>query len=62
MEDPDTKAPAAMITGLSYPNIGKIFNRDHSTIRSNITSFERSLKNAPTLETDIAEIRREIRR
>ncbi len=50
------------ITGLSYPNIGKIFNRDHSTIRSNITSFERSLKNAPTLETDIAEIRREIRR
>ncbi len=51
------------ITDLSYPNIGKIFGgRDHSTIRSNIASFERTLKKSPFLESEIAEIRREIRR
>ncbi len=51
------------ITDLSYPNIGKIFGgRDHSTIRSNIASFERTLKKSPFLESEITEIRREIRR
>ncbi|MBE6696578.1 MAG: chromosomal replication initiator protein DnaA [Ruminococcaceae bacterium] len=48
------------ITEMSLPNIGKIFNRDHSTILSSIEAAEKTLRNDPILEIEIAEMIKEI--
>jgi len=48
------------ITEMSLPNIGKIFNRDHSTILSSIEAAEKKLRNDPILEIEIAEMIKEI--
>ncbi len=49
-------------TDLSLNSIGTMFERDHSTIHSNITAIEKQLKTDIALENEIADIRREIKR
>lgn len=48
------------ITEMSFPNIGKLFNRDHSTIISSIEAVEKKLNN-PLFEDELNELIREIR-
>ncbi|MCQ2354539.1 MAG: chromosomal replication initiator protein DnaA [Clostridia bacterium] len=48
------------ITDISLPSIGKIFNRDHSTILSSIEKIEHKLVNDPSLKTDIDEMQKDI--
>ena len=49
------------MTGMSYPDIGKMFNnRNHSTIMSNIDSFEKQMKADPTLEKELEDVKRKI--
>ncbi len=50
------------ITELSLPAIGTLFNRDHSTVHSNITAVEKALKTDNTLSQEISDIRREIKK
>jgi chromosomal replication initiation ATPase DnaA len=39
-----------------------MFDRDHSTIHSNITAVEKQLKTDTALDSEIADIRREIKK
>ena len=48
------------ISELSYPNIGKIVNRDHSTIMSSFRLIETELKNNSSFEIEINELIKEI--
>lgn len=48
------------VTEMSLPNIGKIFNRDHSTIISSIETIERRLITDANLDFDIKEIIKEV--
>lgn len=48
------------VTEMSLPNIGKIFNRDHSTIISSIETIERRLITDAGLDFDIKEIIKEV--
>ena len=48
------------VTEMSLPNIGKIFNRDHSTVLSSIESAEKRLRNDPLLEIEINEMIKEV--
>ena len=48
------------ITEMSLPNIGKIFNRDHSTVLSSIEAAEKKLRNDPILEIEINEMIKEV--
>ena len=48
------------ITEMSLPNIGKIFNRNHSTVLSSIESAEKKLRNDPILEIEINEMIKEV--
>lgn len=50
------------VTGISLPQIGAIFKRDHSTVHSNITGVEEELTSDPVLEATITEITKEIKR
>ncbi len=50
------------VTELSLPAIGTMFNRDHSTVHSNITAVEKALKTDTSLSHEIADVRREIKR
>ena len=50
------------VTDLSLNSIGVMFDRDHSTIHSNITAVEKQLKTDAALESEIADIRREIKK
>ncbi len=50
------------VTELSLPAIGTMFNRDHSTVHSNITAVEKQVKNDPALNAEISDIRREIKK
>ena len=50
------------VTDLSLNSIGVMFERDHSTIHSNITAIEKQLKTDAALESEIADIRREIKK
>jgi len=51
------------VLGLSNKSIGEIFgNRDHSTVISNLKAAERLIKSDPTVETEISDIRREIKK
>lgn len=48
------------ITEMSLPNIGKVFNRDHSTIMSSIEAAEKKLRNDPILDIEIKEMIKEV--
>jgi len=48
------------ITDMSLPNIGKIFNRDHSTIISSIDAVEKKFHTDPMFEYEITNIENEI--
>lgn len=50
------------ITGLSLPQIGTYFNRDHSTVHSNIGMIESEIDTDPVLEAKINQIIKEIKR
>ena len=48
------------ITEMSLPNIGKIFDRDHSTAMSSIDWVKRRITTDPLFEADIDNLRKEI--
>ena len=48
------------VTEMSLPNIGKIFNRDHSTIISSIETIERKLITDAMRDFEIKEIIKEV--
>ncbi|MGN1408602.1 MAG: chromosomal replication initiator protein DnaA [Eubacteriales bacterium] len=50
------------VTGSSLPQIGQVFDRDHSTVHSNISMIESELSSDPVLEATINEIMKEIKR
>lgn len=48
------------ITDMSYPNVGKIFNRNHSTVISSIDTVERKMQADNMFALEIADIKKEI--
>ena len=50
------------ITNMSYPKIGALFNRDYSTVHSNVNMIESELVSDPVLEATVMEITKEIKR
>ena len=48
------------ITEMSYPNIGKIFNRDHTTILSSCEIIENKLKHDAMTVLDVSEMKKEV--
>ena len=48
------------ITEMSYPSIGKMFNRDHSTILSSCELISKKINNDPVLSVDVAEMTKEV--
>ena len=48
------------ITDMSFPNIGKIFSRDHSTIMSSIDTVERKLHSDTVFSVEINELIKEV--
>jgi chromosomal replication initiator protein len=48
------------ITEMSLPNIGKIFNRDHSTIMSSIEAVEKKLITDAILSVEIDDMIKEV--
>jgi len=50
------------ITDMSLPNIGKIFNRDHSTIISSIETVEKKLQTDSMFEFDLSAIENEVQK
>lgn len=49
------------ITEMSLPNIGKLFNRDHSTIISSIDTIEKKISSSPALEIEINDLIKEVK-
>ena len=49
------------ITDISYPSIGKLFNRNHSTIMSSVEVIEKKIATSPAIEMEINELIKEIR-
>jgi len=49
------------ITEMSLPNIGKMFNRDHSTVISSIDSIEKKIASSPAFEIEINDLIKEIK-
>ena len=49
------------ITEMSLPNIGKLFNRDHSTIISSIDTIEKKISSSPAMEIEINDLIKEIK-
>lgn len=49
------------LTPLSLPEIGQIFNRDHATIHSNISTAEHMIEEDAYAESEISEIIREVK-
>ena len=45
---------------MSLPNIGKIFERDHSTIMSSIDIIEKKLHTDSMFENELADIEKDI--
>ena len=45
----------------SYPSIGRIFNRDHTTIMASIENMEREIKSSASFEAQIEEYKKEIK-
>lgn len=50
------------VTQISFPQIGAVFNRDHSTVHSNIGMVESEMQSDPVLEATVNEIIKEIKR
>ncbi len=48
------------ITEMSYPNIGKIFERDHSTVMSSLDVVKKTIAADPLYAADIENIKKEI--
>ncbi|MBO5415277.1 MAG: chromosomal replication initiator protein DnaA [Clostridia bacterium] len=48
------------ITEMSFPNIGKIFNRDHATIIASYDKIEKKVFTDPVFNIEITELTREI--
>lgn len=48
------------VTEMSFPNIGKIFNRDHSTIMSSIETIDKKIKTDNLFALEISELKKEI--
>ena len=46
---------------MSLPNIGKLFNRDHSTVISSIDAIEKKISSSPAIEIEINELIKEIK-
>jgi chromosomal replication initiator protein len=46
------------LTDMSFPNIGRMFNRDHSTIMNSIDVVERRLRSDSMFVMDIAELKK----
>ena len=49
------------ITDISYPSIGKIFNRNHSTVISSVEVIEKKISSSPAMEIEINELIKEIK-
>ena len=49
------------VTDMSLPNIGKIIDRDHSTVLSSIESVEKRMAQNPVFRTEIEEMIKEIK-
>ena len=49
------------ITDISYPSIGKLFNRNHSTIMASVEVIEKKIATSPAIEMEINELIKEIR-
>ena len=45
---------------MSFPNIGKIFGRDHSTVMSSIETVEKRLRSDTVFNVEINELIKEI--
>ena len=50
------------ITNSSLPQIGAAFDRDHSTVHSNINRVEQDIAGDPLLEAKVSEIMKEVKR
>ena len=48
------------ITDMSLPNIGKIFNRDHSTVLSSVSIIEKRLRTDPVFRRELEALRKEV--
>ena len=48
------------ITDMSLPNIGKLFDRDHSTVLASISNIEKKLINDPVLRREIEALTKEV--
>ena len=48
------------LTEMSLPNIGKIFNRDHTTVMSSIDAVEKRIQADPMFPLELAEMKKEI--
>ena len=51
---------ARKTTGLSLPQIGKFFSRDHTTVMSSINAVETEIKRSPNLDFELNELTKEI--
>ena len=49
------------ITEMSLPNIGKLFNRDHSTVISSVDTIEKKISASPAIEIEINDLIKEIK-
>ncbi|MBR6708112.1 MAG: chromosomal replication initiator protein DnaA [Clostridia bacterium] len=49
------------VTGLSLPQIGKLFNRDHSTVVSSISTIEKRMRTDETFTVEVKEMIREFK-
>ena len=48
------------ITEMSLPHIGKMFNRDHSTVISSIEAIDKKIASFPSFDAEISELKKEI--
>ncbi len=48
------------ITEMSYPNLGKIFNRDHATVIASLKAVEKRIHAEAGFSAELAELRKEI--
>ena len=49
------------VTDMSLPNIGKIFNRDHTTILSSLDNVEKRMAQNPVFRAEIEELVKEVK-
>jgi chromosomal replication initiator protein len=49
------------ITDISYPSIGRIFNRNHATVISSVEVIKKKISTSPAVEIEISELIKEIK-